>query len=150
MKSRIVHILICASFFGVVILGALTISPPAVFADDMMVICNDSVSIDSLEKKDVKNIFLGRKTRWADGDKINFVTLKSGPVHDLFLKLYVGKTLSQYNNYWKKRAFTGKGKVPKSFATPEELIGYVVKTRGAIGYIPFSAYQNQIKSISIN
>jgi len=147
---KIVHILICASFVGVVLLSAAGLFPGMAYAGDVVVICNDSVTVDTLNKRDIKNIFLGKKTRWEGGDKISFVTLKGGDAHDLFLKLYVRKTSSQFSNYWKKKAFSGKGRIPKSFGTPEELIDYVMKTPGAIGYVPSDAYQDQIKSMMID
>ena len=147
---KIVKILLCASFTGVVLLTAAGFSPAMAYTGDVVVICNASVNVDSLSRRDIKNIFLGKNTRWEDGQKISFVTLACGDEHDAFLKHYVGKTSSQFNNFWKKKAFTGKGKIPQSFTAPEELIDYVMKTPGAIGYVPSSAYQNQTKSIMID
>lgn len=149
MKFKFGNALLCALFVGVAMLGTACLFPAPAYADDVVVICNESVLADTLNRSDIKKIFLGRKTRWTGGEKITFATLKGGQAHELFLNLYVGKTTFQFVNYWKKKAFTGKGKVPKSFSTPEELIDYIEETHGAIGYIPSSAYQNQIKSITI-
>lgn len=147
---KIVHILLCASFVGVVLLGTAGLFPAMAYTGDVVIICNESVTADTLSSRDIKNIFLGKNTRWEDGQKITFVMLTGDDTHDAFLKLYVGKTSSQFNTYWKKKAFTGKGRIPESFGTPEELIDYVMKTPGAIGYIPSGAYQNQTKSILID
>jgi ABC-type phosphate transport system substrate-binding protein len=149
MKFKIESALLCALFVGVAMLGTACLIPSPAYAEDVIVICNEYVVVDTLNRNDVKKIYLGRKTRWDGGEKITFAALKGGQAHELFLKLYVGKTPFQFANHWKKKAFTGKGKVPKSFSTPEELIEYIDQTHGAIGYIPSSAYQNQIKSITI-
>jgi len=147
---KIVHVLICTLFAGAVLLGMTGLSPAMAYTGEVVVICNDSVSADTMKRRDIKDIFLGKNTRWEDGQKITFVMLSGGDAHESFLREYVGKTPSQFRTYWKKKAFTGKGRIPETFATPEEVIDFVVKTPGAIGYIPSDAYQNQIKSMMID
>ncbi|MBN2064617.1 MAG: hypothetical protein JW745_07420, partial [Sedimentisphaerales bacterium] len=42
---------------------------------------------------------------------------------------------SQFINSWKKLVFSGKSKMPKDFATEKEMVEYIAKTSGAIGYV---------------
>ncbi len=118
-------------------------------SDDVIIICNKNVYDDTLSRKDIKNIFLGRKTEWSNKQKIIFVTLKNTDVHEIFLKKYVGKTSFQYANFWKKQLFTGKGKPPKSFNTEESLRDYVADTDGTIGYISSVPDKSKVKIISV-
>jgi len=118
------------------------------YAGDIMVIGNKDVPVSELSINEIRSIFLGEKVKWNNDQAITFVILKTD-LHDAFLKEYVGNTASQYRNYWRKMVFTGKSKSPKSFNTPEELIGYISDTRGAIGYIPSEAYQDKVKTISV-
>jgi ABC-type phosphate transport system substrate-binding protein len=115
------------------------------FAGDVIIVCNKSVTADSLTQSEIKDIFLGRKTRWSDGNKINFATLEEGQTHEVFLKSYVSKTARQFGYYWDKQVFTGRGKTPKSFKTAKGLINYVSNTDGAIGYIAADEFDSNVK-----
>ena len=149
MKITRLIVLILAAFTGMFIL-----CPIAGFVHDasagVVVICNKNVPVDSLDKKEIKKIYLGDKTRWSDDKKIIFVALDSGEEHKTFLKKYVGKSSSQFRNYWKKKVFTGKGKAPKSFRQMEGLLEYVAGTEGAIGYISSELTDDNVKIISEN
>jgi ABC-type phosphate transport system substrate-binding protein len=107
---------------------------------DVVIIGNQTVPEKPLSTTDVQNIFLGKKTK-LNSTKITFVILKAGEVHERFLKEYLSRTPSQYTKYWKKMVFTGKGKAPKAFATEADLVEYVEKTEGAIGYVGLSTAQ---------
>ncbi len=102
--------------------------------NEALVVANNSLSGDALSKQDIRAIFLGKKSSVA-GDNVVIVTLDSGDVHKDFLKSLVGKTPSQFSSHWKKIVFTGKGKMPKSFKTEEELLAFVSNTKGGIGYV---------------
>ena len=95
-------------------------------------------SVAELSSADVKEIFLGAKTSVGGGD-VEPVLAKSGAAHDAFLKAYVGKSDQGLANHFKSLVFTGKGSMPKAFATDAEIVKYVVATKGAIGYISGSA-----------
>jgi ABC-type phosphate transport system substrate-binding protein len=102
---------------------------------EVVIIANEKVPEKVFSKKDIKDIFLGNKSKFKDDKKIVLATLKDGETHKVFLKDYVSKTTSQYSTYWKKLVFTGKGKQPEKFKTEKELVDFVNKTEGAIGYI---------------
>ncbi|MBW1940195.1 MAG: substrate-binding domain-containing protein [Deltaproteobacteria bacterium] len=135
--------LVCFSFPTGVLISAAS-------DGDVIIIGNKNVPASSLSKKDIQNIYLGRKTKWDNNQKIIFVTLKKGEVHKRFIKEYVGKTSAQYRNYWKKQVFTGKGKAPKCFDAEEKLVDYVANTEGAIGYISSGTNKDSVKTISTN
>ncbi len=114
-----------------------------------VVIAHAENKAEKFSKDEIKKIFLGKRTKWDDDRKIIFVTLSTGPIHKEFLKTYVGKTPAQYNKYWKKQIFTGKGKPPKSFKTEKQLLDYVSKTKGALGYISRKTLSNKSNKIQI-
>ncbi len=114
------------------------------------VIANKNVPVNMLTADAVKNIYLGNKGSWDNGQKIVFVTLKSGDANDFFVQQYVGKSSSQFNSYWKKMVFTGKGSFPKSFNSEDEMIRYISVTDGAIGYVSHGADTISVKTINVN
>ena len=61
-------------------------------AADLKVIANTSVGVTSLSVEELKGAFLSTKTSLSDGSHVEPVIEKSGPVHQAFLKAYLGKT----------------------------------------------------------
>ena len=90
--------------------------------------------MNSIRKAEVAKVFLGKTIFWDNGDKIIPVILRSGAVHENFLKQYIEKTTSQFTMYWKQVVFTGKGVELKSFDTESDLVKFVSETRGSVGY----------------
>ncbi len=102
---------------------------------DVLIITNPETKLSALEKKDVRDIFTGKRTRWNGSGKIIIATLEDSAVHKEFVRKFVKKTPSQFKNYWRQKVFTGEGLIPKTFRDEESLIDFVAGTRGAVGYI---------------
>ena len=98
-------------------------------------IANPSVTETSLSKEDITLIFLGKKTKWTDGQKIHVAVLKTGKTHESFLDTYVNKTPAKYSTFWKIAIISGTGFPPKFFQKETDLVTYVTEINGAIGYI---------------
>ena len=67
-----------------------------------------------------------------------------------FLKKYVGKSSSEFKNFWNKILFTGAGVPPTPFNSEADMVEYVKKTKGAIGYIDSSTPHSGVKTVKIN
>jgi hypothetical protein len=117
------------------LLAALAFGAAAAWAADIKVIANASVGASSVSAEELKGVFLATKSSISDGGHVEPVLLKSGPVQEEFLKSYIGKSESALENYYRSLVFTGKGSMPKAFATDAEVVAYVEKTKGAIGYV---------------
>ncbi len=117
-----------------VLLAAL-IGAASAQAADIKVIANSSVGASSVSSDELKGVFLATKSSLSDGSHVEPVLLKGGAVHEAFLKDYVGKSDSALETYYRSLVFTGKGSMPKAFSTDAEVVAYVEKTKGAIGYV---------------
>ena len=117
---------------------------------DLMIICNKDVPDEQLSKTTLKNIYIGKKREWSNGQIITIVTLKEGNVHDHFCKNYVNKTSAQFSAYWKKMLFSGKALMPKNFDQEQKIINFVAQTEGAIGYVSAGLNSDQVKTIEVN
>ncbi len=104
-------------------------------AKGIQVVTSQTTPVETIDDGAIKKVFLGKTKSWPDGNRVEFVVLKSGDVHDGFVKAYVKKSSSQFKTYWKKQVFTGKGKNPKSFDTESELVAYISGKPGIIGYV---------------
>ncbi|MCP4221573.1 MAG: phosphate ABC transporter substrate-binding protein [bacterium] len=116
---------------------------------EVMVITNPDTEVSTLKKKEIRDIFTGKKTRWSDGRKIIITILESREVRKEFLWECVRKTPSQFRNYWRRKVFTGEGTLPKSFRTKKELMDFVAATKGAVGYISGPA-DKRVKVIKLS
>lgn len=133
----------------IVFVVLLSIIPAICMAGDVVVIANKSVSDSTLSKDNLSKIYLGKKSTWSNGSRIRFVVLE-GSTHAAFLENYVGKTESQFNTFWKKQVFTGKGSPPEEFNSDKAMVDFVAQTAGAIGYVSAGTDVSRVKTININ
>jgi len=131
-----------------VFVGGLALAATALAAD-IKVIANPSVGVSSVSADELKNVFLATKSSLSDGSHVEPVLQKSGAVHEEFLKSYVGKTESALETYYRSLVFTGKGSMPKSFASDAEVAAYVEKTKGAIGYVAAASATGNAKVLDV-
>lgn len=91
---------------------------------------------DELDANSIKRIFLGKTKGFPSAGRALPLDLPSGTeTKDAFLSKVVGKSQSQYDAYWSKLMFTGKGMPPKISASESEVLGLVAKNPNTIGFI---------------
>lgn len=98
---------------------------------------------------ELKMIYLGKISRWDNGDKIILTILENGPIHESFMKNCLHKKSRSFILYWKQRMFTGRGVMPHIFKTEEELLHFIKENKGAIGYISDSLKDSLSEDILI-
>lgn len=127
--------------------GFLTLA--SAIAGDLKVIANSSVGTSSVSADELKGVFLSTKTSLSEGSHVEPVLLKDGATHEAFLKGYVGKTDAAFETYYRSLVFTGKASMPKALATDAEMVAYVAKTKGAIGYVSPAATTAGVKTLEV-
>jgi len=118
-------------------------------AGDLKVIANPSVGASAVSADELKGVFLATKTSLSDGSHVEPVLEKGGPVHEAFVKEYLGKTDAALQTYYRSMVFTGKGSMPKALAGDAEVVAYVAKTKGAIGYVSAAASTAGVKTLEV-
>jgi len=118
-------------------------------AADLKVIANSSVGASSVSADELKGVFLATKTSLSDGSHVEPVLLKGGATHEAFLKEYVGKTDSAFETYYRSLVFTGKASMPKALASDGDMVAYVAKTKGAIGYVSAGSATAGVKTLEV-
>jgi ABC-type phosphate transport system substrate-binding protein len=134
--------LLCGLAIGLALAGR-----PAAAAD-VVVVVNPAAGVSEVSAGDLKEIFLGTKTA-VGGSDMQPVLAESGAAHEAFLKSYVGKSEQALKVHFKSLVFTGKGSMPKTFASDAEIVKYVAATKGAIGYVAASAVNAGVKTITV-
>jgi hypothetical protein len=96
---------------------------------------NAGVDVRVLPRASVADIFLGNKRHWADGTRIKLAVLKSVQSQKTFLEAATGRSPRQYWSHWRNIVFSGRGLMPKVFASEKELVAYVAEEKGAVGHV---------------
>ena len=91
-------------------------------------------------------MFLEEKSSLNDGSRVEPVLSKGGTAHDAFVKEYLGKTDSSLQTYYRTLVFTGKGSMPKAQSSDNDVVAYVARTRGAIGYVGTGTSTDGVKT----
>lgn len=117
--------------------------------DEIKIIANPGISISEISHDDLNRIFLMTKTSLPGASHVEPVLENTEPARKAFLKEYIGRTDAALMTYYRSLVFTGKASIPKTFSSDAELIAYVAKTKGAIGYVSANANTAGVKTIRV-
>ena len=116
---------------------------------EIKVIANRSVSADSITMSELKQVYLQQTRLLGDGSHVEPVLLRSGDANATFLRDFLDINDDALQSYYRTLVFTGRGSMPKSLGSDSEMVAYVLKTRGAIGYVNVSSDAGGVKILPI-
>lgn len=130
---------------------------PALYAQEhspdspaFLVIINTRNPATNLERKFLSDVFFKKVTRWPDDSVIEPADQKpDSPVRRKFSETVLNRSIAAMKNHWQQLIFSGRGVPPPELASDEEVLQYVLKHPGAIGYISGSAKPSGVKTVSI-
>lgn len=104
------------------------------------VVVNSANQQASLAAADLQAIYMGRKQAWDSGSAITVVAVPDdNAAMTSFVKTVLGKSIPQYQAYWREKLFSGKAVPPRTFKTSEEAMAFVVANPGAVAVVEESA-----------
>ena len=125
-------------------------APFRVIAADVKVIANGSLKADIISADEVKSVFLEKSNSLRDGTHVEPVLEKDGPVHEAFLHEYLAAgTDDDLQSYYRALVFSGRGSMPKQLGSDAEVVAYVARTKGAIGYVSAETAVEDVKTLTI-
>ncbi len=114
------------------------------------VITHPENPVSSLSKTQVSNILLKKVSRWESGQRVKAVDQGGkGSVREVFTKEIHGRSLSSIKRFWQRQIFNGDAVPPPELGSDSEVLEYVSKTEGAIGYVSPDAPVDGVKVIDI-
>jgi ABC-type phosphate transport system substrate-binding protein len=126
---------------------ALAQSRPAPF---YVVIIQTTNPAASVERKFLEDAFLKKITRWPDDATIRPVDLAaSSPIRRRFSEEVLERTLESVKSYWQQRIFSGRDVPPPELDTDDDVVAYVRKHDGAVGYVSGRADVSGVKILAI-
>ncbi|MFQ5559654.1 MAG: hypothetical protein ACE5FU_03575 [Nitrospinota bacterium] len=103
---------------------------------EVLIVVNKKNSVEEMSLKELQNIYLMKKRTWADGTQILPLDLfKKTALRKSFSNGMLKKTPSKMARFYFKRAVSGGGQPPRTYSTEEEIVDFIVRNPGAIGYI---------------
>ena len=130
--------------------GFMIVAALNVMAGDVKIIGNVSVQADSISVSEIRSIFLLQRRTLTDGSAVVPVLEKSGATHEAFLRQYLDRGSEEIQTYYQGLVFTGKGSMPRELNSDAEVVAYVARTRGAIGYVSTAASTEGVKVLVVS
>src|SRR5882757_6337692 len=94
---------------------------------------NPSTSVD---RKFLAEAFLKKTTRWPDGELIRPVDLPpDSPARHRFTEDALNRSVAAVKSYWQQQIFAGRSVPPAELNGEEEVVKYVSRSPGAVGYV---------------
>lgn len=115
--------------------GLILAAALSAFGGDVKIIANSSVHATSISTAELRSVYLLQKKTLKDGSVVEPVLAKRGPAHEAFLKQILNRDGEELRMYYQGLVFTGKSSMPKELSSEVEVVAYVARTRGAIGYV---------------
>ena len=126
-------------------------APSGALAQKYRVVVHQDHPTNSIERKDLANIFLGIRTKWDSGTVVTPVeqSLRS-TVRANFAKEILKRSPSAVLEYWKRELHRGTKRPPAVKGTDREVIAFVASKPGAIGYVSAAGQVDEtVKTLEI-
>ena len=90
----------------------------------------------NVDRKFLEDAFLKKITTWPNGNSIRPVDrTASSPVRRAFSEEVLNRSVEAVKGYWQQRIFSGRDVPPPELETDDDVVSYVLKYDGAVGYV---------------
>jgi ABC-type phosphate transport system substrate-binding protein len=120
--------------------------PPPAFR----LIVHPNSPVTSLDRRFVEDAFLKKVKTWPTGEVIRPVDLEpESPTRRRFTEEVLRRPLAAVRAYWQQRIFSGRDVPPPELDSDQQVIDYVMKYPGAIGYVSGAADLKAARQVQI-
>jgi len=111
---------------------------------------SDSTPV-TMSKRDLARIFLKRESSWPSGrTAVPVDQIGNNALRESFAERVLDRSLVSVESYWQAQVFSGKESPPKGLRSDTEVIAFVSKMPGAVGYVSANAPTEGVTVISIS
>ena len=116
-----------------VLLITLILLTPGAYAE-FQIVANANVGFDQMSVTNFRKVYLKKVPVLPDGEAAYVVGLEEGDARKDIVKNVLRRSESSLNAYWSRLIFSGRTSMPRLFETDQQLLEFVAKTPGAIGF----------------
>src|SRR6059058_1176212 len=134
---------------AVLLTSTLSAAAGSAGAPSFVVIINPA-NIAALTRDEVANIFMKRITRWNDHAVPIVVVdaLPDSPVREAFSRAVLHRDVGAMEAYWQQQIFSGRDVPPVQKETDGDIVAFVRRNPGAIGYVAGGAQLDGVRAVS--
>ncbi len=128
----------------------ITLLPALGQCADVTLVVHKDNPVASLGLAEARNILLGKKVFWSNGQAIDVLMQKTDDAHRDFVLMVLGKSPRQLRMYWKRVLFSGEGVPPLELSDDRAVRDLVAINPKAIGFIDIRYLDDRVKPIKID
>jgi ABC-type phosphate transport system substrate-binding protein len=145
---------LCSLGFVLVAAALLVLALPHAVAraqtSEFRIVVNPKNPIASANREFLNDAFLKKTTRWKDGESLRPVDQRAdSSARKRFSESVLKRSVAAVRSYWAQRIFSGRGVPPPELDSDEAVVEYVLKHRGAVGYVSGGAKLGPAKVVTI-
>lgn len=130
--------------------AALAVAQPLSPAPAYRVIVHPRNPLNSVERGQLSDAFLKKSTRWSDGEAMQPVDqLGDSAARRKFTEDVLRRSIAAVKSYWQQQIFSGRDIPPPELESDGAVRDYVLKHRGAVGYVSGSADVSGVKVVAV-
>lgn len=120
----------------------------SVSAGGVAVVVNSRNPVMELTKREVSDIFLGRRHTFPVGNPVIVLERNSSSkLKKIFFNLLNGMNLKRLNAYWARLQFSGRVQPPISISSDHRLLEIIQQNEAAIGYMNASSVDDSVRVV---
>lgn len=118
----------------------------------LAVIVNRTNPVENLSFAELRQYFLGERTRWPNGRRVTIALRDSAqPEHDAVLRIIYGMREQDFHAHFLRAKFTGEAlEEPRLLDTTSRLVNFVLLQAGAIGCVRAGELPPSVKVVSVD
>lgn len=135
---------LCRILIVLILAGAATVARA-----ELVVVVHPANPADSLSRREVVDLFMGRTQYFADGSLV--LRLDQPPQSQErqdFYRGLVNKSVAEVNAYWAKLLFSGRASPPQVVDNNKAVLAAVRDNKNAIGYMDSAAVDDSVKVVA--
>lgn len=114
------------------------------------VIVNPRNATTTIDRKFLADAFLKKLTRWNDLEMIRPVDLRSDDrVRQAFSHGVLKRSPAAVKYYWQQQVFSGRDVPPPELQSDDDVVEYVLRYPGAVGYVSPKATLNGTRVLTV-
>lgn len=104
----------------------------------------------SIDRKFLAQAFLKKISQWPGNDAIRPVDLRrDSEVRRRFTEEMLDRSVAAVRSYWQQLIFSGRGVPPPEMESDEEVVRFVLRHPGGIGYVSTGAALGGAKELGV-
>lgn len=120
--------------------------------ESLAIIVNRTNPIDNLSFAELRQYFLGERTRWPNGRRVTLVMLDTSlPEREAVLRIVYEMREQDFHEHFLRAKFTGElPEEPRLLDTTSRVVGFVFLQSGAVGYVRADEASPKVKVLRLD